>query len=104
MRTRALTASEATARLISLGYYQNAHTTIKDNEYTLPFGKSENGVYYTIQVWEDGRGNSNIRLYRFAPIKACPDTAIGVPVANYNKMKASEKKAFIQMLESAERM
>lgn len=104
MRTRALTASEATARLICLGYYQNAHTTIKDNEYTLTFGKSENGIYYSVQVWEDGRGNSNIILYRFVPSKACSDTAIGVPIANYNKMKASEKKAFMQMLETAEKL
>lgn len=100
MRTRALTASEATARLISLGYSQNAHTTIKDNEYTLPFGKSENGVFYSVQVWEDNKGNSNVILYRYIPSKC--GCSIGTPIANYNKMKAVEKKAFMQMLETAE--
>ena len=101
MRTRALTASEATARLISLGYFPNALTTIKDNECTLPFGKSENGVFYGVQVWEDNKGNSNIFLFRFIQndVVGC---SIGVPIANYNKMKAAEKKTFMQMLETAE--
>ena len=100
MRTRALSASEATARLIGLGFYQNAQTTIKDNEYTLPYGKSENGGFYSVEVWEDGNGRSNIVLYKFIPSKT--GCSIGTPIANYNKMKASEKKVFMQMLETAE--
>lgn len=104
MRTRALTASEAIARLISLGYKMNAHTTIKENEYTLRFGKAENGIYYTILMGEYGVGMSNIMLYRFVPKRSQPNTALGFPVISYHNMQESEKEEFLQMLESAEIM
>lgn len=116
MRTRALTASEANARLIELGFSIGLNT-IQDNEYTLPFGTttytyanpSPNpfgpchlywesvGVKFSIGIEEDYKGNSNILLLMF---NGCNGKAI----ANYNKMKAAEKKAFMEMAENAIRI
>ena len=113
---KALTASEATAKLLTLGYSKdwNARNYIKDNDYTLPFGKTTFtyvnprpnmfgpdilyweavGVRYNVEVYEDSKGRSNILLYRF-------EGDNGKAIANYNKMKAAEKKAFMEMLENA---
>ena len=117
MKTRALTASEAVARLIELGYsLEGKGNCIKDNDYTLPLGETTfayvnpepnmfnpsilywemEGVYYRVCLHEDSRGNSNVTLLRF---EGCN----GICVANYNKMKAAQKKEFMAMLESAER-
>lgn len=116
MKTRALTASEATAKLIELGFSKNwdSHDFIQDNDFTRPFGETTFtytnpvpncfgpdilswdmvGVRYEIKVCEDYKGNSNVRLYRF-------EGHNGKCIADYNKMKASEKKAFMEMLENA---
>ena len=117
MRTRALTASEAVARLIELGYdLEDKCNYIKDNDYTLPFGETTfewvnpepncfnpsllywemEGVYYKVCLLEDRLGNSNVTLIRF-------EGRNGICVANYNKMKAAQKKEFMAMLESADR-
>ena len=116
MKTRALTASEATAKLIEMGFGKewNQHNFIADNEFTLPFGKTNFtyanprvnsfgpemimwdmvGVRYSIGILEDSKGNSNISLYRW-------NGHNGTRIASYNKMNASEKKAFMEMLENA---
>ena len=115
MKTRALTASEAVARLVEIGYVVGSNC-IKDNAFTLPFGETtfryvnprpnmfnpsilawdSTGVRYAVRVYEDCKGNSNIFLYRY-------EGDCGMPIADYNKMKAAEKKEFMAMLESAER-
>ena len=114
MKTRALTASEAVARLVEIGYVVGMNS-IKDNAFTLPFGETtfryvnprpnmfnpsilfweSTGVRYAVQVYEFN-GNSNIFLYRY-------EGNCGIAIANYNKMKAAQKKEFMAMLESAER-
>lgn len=120
MRTRALTASEAVERLAEIGYKVgdglSSMNCIKDNAYTLPYGATtfqyvnptpntfnpallyweQVGVRYSVWVYEDVNGNSNVYLFRWNGSNGCP-------IANYNKMKAAEKKAFIAMLETAER-
>ena len=87
---------------------------IADNEYTRPFGETNFtyanphinhfgpemlmweaiGVRYSIEILEDEAGRSNITLYRW-------EGSFGKPIASYNKMKAAEKKAFMEMLENA---
>ena len=116
MKTRALTASEATAKLIEMGYGKEWNQTnyIADNEFTLPFGKTNFtfanprvnffgpdmimwdsvGVRYSVGILEDSKGNSNIFVYRW-------NGSCGTCIASYNKMKAAEKKAFMEMLENA---
>ena len=115
MKTRALTASEAVARLLEIGYVVGMNS-IKDNDFTLPFGETtfqyvnptpnsfnpsilfweSTGVRYAVRVYEDFKGNSNIFLCRYEG-DCC------IAIANYNKMKAAQKKEFMAMLESAER-
>ena len=116
MKTRALTASEATARLFEIGFGKdwNSRNFIQDNDFTRPFGETNFtyanprvnsfgpelimwdmvGVRYSVEIREDYKGNSNVLLYRF-------NGHNGECIANYNKMKAAEKKAFMEMLENA---
>ena len=119
MKTRALTASEATARLIEIGFGKewDSHNFIQDNDYTRPYGETNFtyanpivnrfgpeklywdmvGVRYSIIIREDYKGNSNVLLYRW-------EGSHGECIADYNKMKAAEKKAFMEMLENAVRI
>ena len=114
MKTRALTASEATAKLIEMGFRKGLDNSIQDNDYTRPFGETSFtyanprvnsfgpemimwdmvGIRYSVEIFEDFKGNSNVLLYRF-------NGHNGTAIANYNKMKAAEKKAFMEMLENA---
>lgn len=118
MKTRALTASEATALLIEkLGFDSLSTETyfIQDNDYTRRFGVSDFkwvnpehntfnpalaywtgvGVRFSISIYE-WNGRSNVLLYKW---NGCS----GHPVADYNKMKAAEKKEFIEMCLAAKR-
>lgn len=114
--TRALTASEATAKLFEMGFTNDWNKTnwIADNEFTLPFGKTNFtyanprvnsfgpeliswdtvGVRYSVEILEDSKGNSNIFIYRW-------NNGTDSCIASYNKMKAAEKKSFMEMLEKA---
>ena len=105
MKTRALTASEATARLFEIGFSKDSRNCIQDNDFTRPFGETNFtyanprvncfgpelimwdmvGVRYSVEILEDYKGNSNVLLYRF-------NGHNGECIANYNKMKAAEKK------------
>lgn len=115
---RALTASEATALLIEkLGFDSMSTETyyIQDNDYTRRFGVSDFkwvnpehnifnpalvhwtgiGVRFSIGIYEwSGRSNVTLEMW---------DGQCGHPVADYNKMKAAEKKEFIEMCLTAKR-
>lgn len=118
MKTRALTASEATALLIEkLGFDSMSTETyfIQDNDYTRRFGVSDFkwinpehnhfnpalaywtgvGVRFSISIYE-WSGRSNVLLTMW-------EGQSGHPVADYNKMKAAEKKEFIEMCLTAKR-
>lgn len=118
MKTRALTASEATALLIEkLGFGTSVTETyfIQDNDYTRRFGVSDFkwinpihnpynpslavwtgvGVRFSIDIYECN-GKSNIFLLMW-------NGQTGHTIADYNKMKAAEKKEFIEMCLTAKR-
>lgn len=118
MKTRALTASEATALLIEKLGFDSMSTEIyfiQDNDYTRRFGVSDFkwvnpepntfnpalahwtgiGVRFSICIYE-WSGRSNVLLYMW-------EGQSGHAVADYNKMKAAEKKEFIEMCLTAKR-
>lgn len=115
-RQRALTASEATRRLIEAGYEVDIINAIADNEYTLKYGKTtlkyENpqpnifdtsivmwdmvGVWYSIEVYEHD-GKSNVTLNRW-------NGRNGMTIVSYNKLNAAEKKEFMDMCLNAKRV
>lgn len=119
MANRALTASEATARAIALGYKVGKSNWVKDNVFTKPYGPTtmkfidpepnmffpamiawrKTGVAYYVYLTES-QGRSNIRLYRVDYTQPC---ACGDEIANYNQMNAATKKLFMEALETAER-
>ena len=120
MKTRALTASEATNLLIEhfnlVGMEIHDTIYIADNDYTRRFGESTFkwinpehnpfnpalayftgvGVKFSLGIYE-WNGQSNVFLYMW-------DGCTGKPIANYNKMKAAEKKEFIEMCLNAKRI
>ena len=116
MKTRALTASEATALLIEkLGLQPLEIYYIQDNDYTRRFGVSDFqwvnpvhntfnpalaywtgvGVRFSITVYEL-KGKSNITLDIW-------NGQSGHTIADYNKMKAAETTEFIEMCLTAKR-
>lgn len=115
-RQRALTASEATHRLIEAGYEVGGINAIADNEYTLKYGKTtlkyENpqpntfdtsivmwdmvGVWYSIEVYEHD-GKSNVTLNRW-------NGRSGMTIVSYNKLNAQGKKEFMDMCLNAKRV
>lgn len=120
MKTRALTASEATSLLIEKLNISDIRESyfIEDNDYTRRFGVSNfeyvnpvtndydpkkdlvywtaKGTRFSISIYE-WEGQSNIHLYMW-------NGDCGHQVANYNKMKAAEKKEFIEMCLNAKRV
>ena len=117
---RALTASEATSLLISKGYasmFSNHTNWIADNDYTRKWGEFdfrwENpehnrfnpalaywkgiGRRYSVCVYEDGKGRSNILLDIW-------DGQNGKTIVSYNKLNAAGKKEFLEMCLNAERI
>lgn len=117
MKTRALTASEATALIIEkLGIDDIRESYfIQDNDYTRKFGVSDfkyenprhNPYNPSLAMWDaigvrfsicisEWNGRSNVLLEMW-------DGSCGHEVANYNKMKAAEKKEFIEMCLTAKR-
>lgn len=118
MKTRALTASEATSLLIEKLGFDSMSTEIyfiQDNDYTRRFGVSDFkwvnpehntfnpalahwtgiGVRFSICIYE-WSGRSNVLLYMW-------EGQSGHAVADYNKMKAAEKKEFIEMCLTAKK-
>lgn len=118
MKTRALTAREAATRLIEeFGYTNNLwllnSNYIAGNAYTRRFGETtftyanprpcgwdvsritwdEVGVRFRVQVKQEAKSN-NILLVR-------ETNRVSEVVANYNRMDAAGKKAFMSMLEEA---
>lgn len=114
---KALTASEAVARAIELGFEVGKSNWVKDNIFTQPYGPTtfkyvnprpnifnpallfweRTGVRYYVYLTEQN-GRSNIRLYR-----QDDDKNWGEEIANYNKMCAEARKLFMETLEGMER-
>ena len=117
---RALTASEATSLLMEKLNISNLNETyyIEDNDYTKRFGVSNfewvnpitndfdekkdlvywtaKGTRFSIGIYE-WNGQSNVLLYMW-------NGGCGKCVASYNKMKAAEKKEFLEMCLNSKRV
>ena len=113
---KALTTSEAVAKLIGMGLKNGGFHTISDNEFTLPFGKTYvnpnpkvNKVYnifkkewveetdisdrvlYKIHASEHEDGKSYLHIFRF-------EGNSGYRVVDYAKLNAKQKKAFMEVM------
>jgi hypothetical protein len=114
MKTRALTTSEAVAKLLELGFENHRCNTISDNEFTEPFGASytnpnppkkynqftkewyydeyEGRISYCLSIDEYADGTSYLRIHRF-------EGHSGTRIFDYAKANAATKKRFIEVME-----
>lgn len=117
MKTRALTTSEAVAKLMELGYENHRINKINDNEFTEPFGATytnpyperkkwynpftkqeeeiideSKNIFYSLQISEYGNGKSYLYIYRF-------QGHCGMVVFDYSKANAATKKRFMEVME-----
>ena len=113
---RALTTSEAVATLIGMGFKNREFHTIKDNEFTIPFGKTyinpnpkinkfynifteewveeidiSDRVIYKVCASEHDDGKSYLYIFRF-------EGNSGHKVVDYAKLNAAQKKAFMEIM------
>ena len=104
---RALTTSEANKVLMEAGFGEWSY--IEDNELTIPFGPTDlsyeiktnsfsgepyreyTGVRYKLHIAEYSHGESYLKIIKFV---GCS----GHAVVNYAKLKASEKKHFMEVI------
>lgn len=98
---RALTTSEAVARLMELGLSNHRIKRIGDNELTLPYGATTDDVFYAIDINESYDGRSYVGLYRFVKKywNGKDLGASGSAIFVYSKANAKEKKLFMDIVE-----
>lgn len=101
MKTRALTTSEAAVRLMDLGYANHFNNVIPDNELTEPFGKSGDGIYFSLMINDYINGKTYLGIYKFKK-DFFEGRCIGANVkriVDYSKLNAAGKKHFMQVVE-----
>ena len=93
---RALTTSEAAARLFELGLQNYNHRIIGDNEFTEPFGKSwgtdlNNRHVFSVVADDYPNGQTYIGIYEW-------NNRNGHRIFSYAKADAKTKKRFMDVM------